>query len=333
MAADDCPVTHDAWTIVLGFIAERSLGGVALISRLLCCSSSMASLIHTVCAGRLDLVLVSKERRKPEKYERDLEPWADHIQQEARVWQEWLAKFGSLLNLLYIHVWPEQEQYIAAGLKAAAELEVEDAAAKASPESPAQPLDTASDTPDTASDDESSVLGLQLSGALFGAPPSPELLSSVACETLGLLTYQCSENPSKEQQQAAVLSQLTSLEELTLITPLDISYCTQEYSATFKAISGLTELTRLRFATIDDKLNQAMVDLLPVSLKELWTFADGSATCFTHLTNLEQLSLDVASPGLTLPPSTTHLELKRCKDVAPLLTLQHLKSLHIYRLV
>lgn len=60
--------------------------------------------------------------------------------------------------------------------------------------------------------------GLQLREVFFAVPPSPDLLSSMSCDTLVQLTLHCSEDVNTQQQFAAALAQLTSLEQLTYVT-------------------------------------------------------------------------------------------------------------------
>jgi hypothetical protein len=103
-----------AWRLLLGELWQPP--EQQAVCRLLCCSRAMARLVHALCAGRVVLHV----SRGPDGWGRAAPAWIQQVTAHGEAYSTWLAKHARLLAELRLEVWDEQEQHVAAGLRAAA---------------------------------------------------------------------------------------------------------------------------------------------------------------------------------------------------------------------
>jgi len=316
---------ENGWELVLYSMTEEDCNQTPVLSRLLCTSKAMAAVVHRACSGRVNVELISKHN--PDDF-LELFECNDAMEKEARAWRMWLTKHACLIKTLTINIWTEQEKDVAAGFKAAAAAAA--AGAGRTTRQQARLAAAAQAGADTAG---SGAQGLLIHEVVGLKALSPLMLRSIACSSLrDILTF-ASTNPKQRKQQAAALADLTSLRTLriTLTKP-------QDYPPIFQAVQRLTSLTRLDiFDPHSDVLQQQHINRLPASLVELCAGVnpvkrahEPPPSCYTHLTALQRLAIVHADPSLALPPSTTHLEVHLCSDIAPVLQHDNLKSVRFW---
>jgi hypothetical protein len=324
-------IPHEAaWRLLLGELWQPPEQQV--VCRLLCCSRAMARLVHALCAGRLHVSMQPSERHSA--------PQRQTAYREAYCC--WLAKHARLLAELRVQdVWGSQplqdglEQYVAAGLRAAAGVAVGGAAQRVTRAM------TASQSAATRAAEAAAAAGPAAASAPQGLPlrslvcdnrnssasgqagdNSVSLLldSLAACPKLTRLQFTSWWRTDiwQPQRLAAALTALRGLRELILEE--------RGYEALLPALQLGTQLTKLRLVGIRLLLKP---NSLPASLVELACQGNRGAVLppAGHLTALTRLQCESVDAGSSVPPSVQHLQLALCNNPAPLHHLTRLRML------
>jgi len=331
-AVQDSSHTHDAWPLLLEhlFASSMTTPDQGLISKLLCCSKGMANLVHSTCTGRVVLTVRSKFESRPEPSSTSYQEWLGTAEEEASLWSRWLAKHARLIKCMALSVWQEQEAAIAAGLRAAAGTAAPATTSTCRTTRSQAKLVAAAEAA-AAARPAAALPGLLLQQVCHARSQTPALLLSTACSSLHELQVMVPRKATFLPQHAQALAQLTSLQDFTLMPnrATDLSM----YCAAFHHLTRLTKLNLLNSG--EAPLQQQDISLLPPSLVELQAVTGIGASEHNgldcrHLTALRSLCATSIEDGLLLAPSTTVLEALQCLTVAPVLQLQHLRSLRVW---
>jgi hypothetical protein len=331
-AAAEPMLPHEAaWRLLLGELWQPP--EQQLVCWLLCCSRAMARFVHELCAGRV----VARISRQPEgTCRRDrTQVWQRQVTARGEGYSTWLAKHARLLAELRLELWDEQDQYVAAGVLAAASLAGTEVPQRMTRSKTAVARLAAAAADGYGDDDEQAdaqpqplpLRSLALSNSSTDMWCSHaygimrRLLPSLAaaCPQLTQLKLKgCFVAKGGQQQLATAFTALRQLRELSLEPPGLMAVPALELG---------TQLNKLRLNKV--VLSAAGFSGLPPSLVELKYCSTCSALPaaghLTALTRLECYSLDA---GSNAPPSVQHLQVAWRSNPAVLHHLTRLRSLN-----
>jgi hypothetical protein len=355
---------EQVWALLLGKAWQRL--DQRVVCRLMCCSNSMAQLVHSTCAGRLPVTIQRSWLRPPPPSglpadRGGLEGLLSEQQQQACAQGQWLARNCRLLSELCVCLHDTDESLLAEGLLLAAAVA---AAAADGTAGPAAADGTADGTtPSGAAAAGQLVLPVSAPGAVAALPLQSLTLRGTTNGSL-LLALAGSQQLTKLQmcmglETAAAPEVQEALASLVGLQDLDFSesscrgrhqfqwFDTKATTAAAAAQSAfeqlapalqpLTRLTRLELETI--QFRGSCVQLLPPSLRSLQLGSDFAAGVYVvparealdlaHLTALTNLVIEDLQESDVLPGSLVKLRAPKCVSLQPALGLQQLQELKL----
>jgi len=302
-----------AWRVFLKHtlqVPDLQADALSLCCQLMCCSQSMAVLVHGSCRGTRRGFIPKRPAAKPTCGTAAYKVWQQQAYDHGASIGSWLAKHAVLLHQLELDIWPEQEASVAAGLCAAAAVVI-------SRPAPQLHAAAAAQTPPV-QNPSLPLLSLSCLSASTG-----RLLRAASGAALTHLSLQ--EGAAAAQQRIAALASLTSLKSLVLKG----SWCSQHPLPVLgPALRHLTQLTALAMPRV--QVDSDVIRLLPTSLMQLTICCHSKPLRMQQLSALRSLHLEQQlHADEALPQSLSSLWLGSCNSVRPLLALTQLQWLRI----